>query len=305
MNHNRENFRTPLFIVNPKAGKLTTQKKLNQINYCCSDYPFDVCFPKSPTETENLSEIAFKENRLVIASGGDGTVNLVANQALKHNGTMSILPLGRGNDFAKSIGLLLPKDLKRALETPIVTKSRYLVLSFNDFKKICLTSAGVGLLSEAAFRASKIPILQGGLLYAISALACFANLKTHHYEIKFCGKPALHEPLVIIVAASTPFAGGGMFIAPEAGKERNKLNLLYAGKVSRIEAIGLLKKVFSGKHLNHNKVTNLHLNDIYINTKTKTFWAPLVYGDGDYLGNLPVRITVGDKPLNILVPTKI
>ena len=302
MNHNRKNFRNPLFIVNSKAGKLNNREKLNQINYCCSYQQFDVCFTKSPAETENLSKIAFKENRLVIACGGDGVVNLVANQAVKCNGTMSILPLGRGNDFAKSIGILLPKDLKRALEEPKVMKSRYLALSFNDFNKICLTSAGVGLLSEAAFRASKMPILQGGLLYAVSALACFANLKTHYYEIKSAEKTVLHEPLVIIVAASTPFAGGGMFIAPEAGKERDKLNLLYAGKVSRIEAIGLLKKVFSGKHLNHKKVTNLHLNDIYINTKEKTFWAPLVYGDGEYLGNLPVKISVGEKPLNILIP---
>ena len=302
MNHNRKNFRNPLFIVNSKAGKLTTKEKLNQINYCCSGQQFDVCFPTSPTETENLSQIAFKENRLVIACGGDGVVNLIANQAIKYNGTMSILPLGRGNDFAKSIGILLPEDLKRVLEEPKVMKSRYLVLAFKDFDKICLTSAGVGLLSEAAFRASKIPLLQGGLLYAVSALACFTNLKTHHYEIKLSGKKVLHEPLVIIVAASTPFAGGGMFIAPEAGKEKGKLNLLYAGKVSRIEAIGLLKKVFSGNHLNHKKVTNLHLNDIYINTKEKTFWAPLVYGDGEHLGNLPVKISVGGKPLNILIP---
>ena len=301
MHHNKENFKNPLFIVNPKAGKLTTEEKLNQIKYSCSNSPFDVCFPKSPTETESLSENAFKENRLVIACGGDGSVNLVANQALRYNGIMSILPIGRGNDFAKSIGLVLPKDLKKALEAPTVTKSRYLVLSFDGLKKICLTSAGVGLLSEAAFRASKIPILQGGLLYALSALTCFANLKTHHYEIKNDGKSVVYDHLVIIVAAATPFAGGGMLIAPEAGKERAKLNLLYAGKVSRLEAIGLLKKVFSGKHLNHEKVTNLHLNDIYISTKEKTFWAPLVYGDGENLGNLPVKITVGKKPLNILI----
>ena len=302
MNHNRDNLMKPLFIVNSKAGKLSKQEKLNQINYCCSEYPFDVCFPESPSDTAKLSEIAFKKNRLVIVCGGDGAVNLVANQAVMHSGTMSILPVGRGNDFAKSVGILGPKDLKTTLEKPRTINSRYLVLTFNDFKKICLTSAGVGLLSEAAFRASQIPILQGSVLYAVAALSCFANLKTHRYKIEFDDGKALHERMVIIVAASTPYAGGGMFIAPEAGKYSKKLNLLFARKVSRIEAIGLLKKVFSGKHLNHAKITNSHLNKIYISTKEKTFWAPLVYGDGEYLGDLPVRIETGENPLKILIP---
>ena len=63
-----------------------------------------------------------------------------------------------------------------------------------------------------------------------------------------------------------------------------------------------MRSIKDEPNLNHKKVTNLHLNDIYINTKEKTFWAPLVYGDGEYLGNLPVKISVGGKPLNILIP---
>jgi YegS/Rv2252/BmrU family lipid kinase len=302
MSNKETSFDNPIFIVNPKAGKLTTHEKIKQIKACYSKKPPEFYFPKNINETEYLSKIAFKKNRLVIACGGDGIVNYVANQSIKYNGTMSILPLGRGNDFSKSIGILEPMDLKKALLKPKILNKKYLLLSFNDTRKICLTSAGVGLLSEAAFRASKIPFLQGGLLYGLSAIACFANLKAYKYSITFDGNPGIQEPLMIIVAASTPYAGGGMLIAPEAGKYKNKLNLLYAKKVSRIEAISLLKKVFPGKHLNHPKVTNMHLNNCEITTKETKFWAPLVYGDGEYLGNLPVKINIGKKPLNLMIP---
>ena len=111
----------------------------------------------------------------------------------------------------------------------------------------------------------------------------------------------LNEKLAILVAASTPFAGGGMHIAPDALKYENKVNLLYAKKVSRIQAIGLLSKVMSGNHLEHPKVNNLHVNNCLIKTNDKNFWAPLVYGDGEHLGNLPVDIKKGQKRLKVLV----
>ena len=302
MEHKTYLLKNPLFLVSPNSGKLTKKEKLSHVESCFSKPNSKIVIPKSPNETERISREAFQKNRLVVACGGDGFVNLVANQAIKEKGTMSVLPLGRGNDFAKSIGILRSDDLKRAFENPRFIRSDYLDLSFNDKQRVCLTSAGIGLLSEAAFRASKMPFLQGSLLYALSALACFVNLKTHMYDIDFGNKIGIKERLVILVAACRPYAGGGMHIAPEAGKYKNKMNLLYASKVSRLEAIGLLEKVLGGRHLNHPKVKNAHYSNCKISTTDKNFWAPLVYGDGEHLGNLPVKISVGKSDLTLLIP---
>ena len=78
-------------------------------------------------------------------------------------------------------------------------------------------------------------------------------MKAHSYIVNFDKMKNLNEKLAILVAASTPFAGGGMHIAPDALKYENKVNLLYAKKVSRIQAIGLLSKVMSGNHLSIQK----------------------------------------------------
>ena len=85
-------------------------------------------------------------------------------------------------------------------------------------------------------------------------------------------------------------------------KFKDKINLLYALKVNRINALNLLSSVFSGKHLNHPVVENLHIDKFSISTKSKSSWASLVYGDGEYLGNLPVELKIGKKPLKVLVP---
>ena len=289
-----------IFIVNPNSGKISNKNKLKIISDCIPNNP-DIFFPKNANETSKLSAEAFKKDQIVVACGGDGTVNLVANQAIIYDGIMSILPLGRGNDFAKFIGINSIKQFKSMLINSTILKCEYLDLNFKNTKKICLTSAGVGLLSEAAYRASKTPVFQGILLYLIAALTSFINLKAHSYIVNFDKMKSLNEKLTILVAASTPFAGGGMHIAPDALKYKNKINLLYAKKVSRIQAIGLLSKVMSGNHLRHPKVNNLHIKNCKINTNDKNFWAPLVYGDGEHLGNLPVDIKKGQKKLKVLV----
>ena len=116
MEHKIHLLKNPLFLVSPNSGKLTKEEKLSQVKSCFLKLNPEIVIPKSPNETESISREAFEKNRLVVACGGDGFINLVANQAIKEKGTMSVLPLGRGNDFAKSIGILRLDDLRKAFE---------------------------------------------------------------------------------------------------------------------------------------------------------------------------------------------
>ena len=68
------------------------------------------------------------------------------------------------------------------------------------------------------------------------------------------------------------------------------------------EAFNLLMKVFSGQHLHHQLVKSLHSKCVKISTSSKNSWAGLVYGDGEFLGNLPVSTSLGTEKLLVLVP---
>lgn len=291
-----------LFLVNPVSGKLSIKKKMSLIKNIVQNNNSEIIVTRSPEESIEQSKTAMLNGRLVISCGGDGLQNMVAEQAINTGGTMAVFPMGRGNDFAASLKIDSTDDVKLALDSRIVHKARYLQVEFDGYKKICLTCAGVGLLSEAAFRASKIPILKGSLLYAVATLLSFVNLHNHRYQLLTSGKDK-DDSFLIIAGAASSYTGGGMFIAPDAFKEEGNVNLLSAKKVNRLQAVKLLSQVFSGTHINNSNVINTHVSEFEIKTRSTNAWAKLVYGDGEYLGTLPVKISIGKEPLNVLVPS--
>ena len=234
----------------------------------------------------------------IVACGGDGFINLIAQKAIDCSCNMAILPFGRGNDFARSLDLDTPEKAIDAIRGRNFKSVRYLNVVFSDNNRISLTNAGVGLLSEASFRASRIPILKGSLLYASAALISFLNLKSHRYAVTTDFKQFEMTNLILAGAASE-YTGGGMYIAPDAKKFREKLNLLFAKKLSRLQAVKLLIKVFAGRHIFHHAVTNTHVRSVKIESITSDKWSSVVSGDGEYLGELPVTIHLGKKALKI------
>ncbi len=287
-----------VYIVNPISGKLSNEKKTRVIENIEPSTKPEIIFSQSLEDAGKKAQEYMLKKYLVVACGGDGFINIIAQKAIDFSCNMAILPFGRGNDFARSLDL---DTLEKAIDAIRVGKFksvRYLKIIFSDNSRISLTNAGVGLLSEASYRASRIPVLKGSLLYASAALISFLNLKSHRYAITTDFKKFEMNNLILAGAASE-YTGGGMYIAPDAKKFRDKLNLLFAKKLSRLQAVKLLIKVFSGKHIFHHAVTNTHVRSVKIESLTSDTWSSIVSGDGEYLGELPVTINLGKKALKI------
>ena len=287
-----------VYIVNPVAGKLSQKNKKRVIDSIDPRSNPEIIFSRSLEDAGEKASEFMSRRYLVVACGGDGFINIIAQKAIGCSCKMAILPFGRGNDFARSLNLHTLDKAVDAIRTSNFKSVSYLNVVFSNNSRISLTNAGVGLLSEASFRASKIPVLKGSLLYASAALISFINLKSHRYVVTTDAQKMEMENLILAGAASQ-YTGGGMYIAPDAKKFRDKLNLLFAKKLSRIQAIILLIKVFSGSHIFHNAVTNTHVGSIKIESFSSDRWCSIVSGDGEYLGDLPVTIHLGRKPLKI------
>lgn len=287
-----------VYIVNPVAGKLSQKNKKRVIDSIDPRSNPEIIFSRSLEDAGEKASEFMSRRYLVVACGGDGLINIIAQKAINCSCKMAILPFGRGNDFARSLNLHTLDKAVDAIRTGNFKSVSYLSVVFSNNSRISLTNAGVGLLSEASFRASKIPVLKGSLLYASAALISFINLKSHRYVVTSDAKKMEMENLILAGAASQ-YTGGGMYIAPDAKKFRDKLNLLFAKKLSRIQAIILLIKVFSGSHIFHNAVTNTHVGSVKIESLSSDRWSSIVSGDGEHLGDLPVTIHLGRKPLKI------
>ena len=287
-----------VYIVNPKSGKLSKKKKIRIIENIDPSTKPEIVFSQSLEDAGKKAQEFVLKKYFIVACGGDGFINIIAQKAIDYACNMAILPFGRGNDFARSLGIGTLEKAIDAIRRRNFKSVRYLKVVFSDNSRISLTNAGVGLLSEASFRASQIPVLKGPLLYASAALISFINLKSHKYVVTTESQKMDMNNLILAGAASE-YTGGGMYIAPDARKFRDKLNLLFAKKLSRLQAVKLLIKVFSGMHIFHHAVTNTHVQSVKIESLTSDKWSSIVSGDGEYLGELPVTIQLGKKALKI------
>ena len=287
-----------VYIVNPVAGKLSKKEKKRVIESIYPGSESEIIFSASAEDAGEKAQDFMAKRYLVVACGGDGFINIIAQKAIDNSCSMAILPFGRGNDFARSLNLDTLDKAIDAIRNSHFKLVRYLDVGFSKYSRISLTNSGVGLLSEAAFRASKIPVLKGPLLYASATLLSFIKLKSHKYIVTTETERMEMENLILAGAASE-FTGGGMYIAPDARKVKDKVNLLFAKKLSRVQAVNLLLKVFSGRHIFHNAVKNTHVGTVKIESISSDRWSSIVSGDGEYLGKLPVTIQLGKKPLKI------
>ena len=293
-------FKRTSFIVNPLSGKLTQSEKVKILKRYFSAQNSEIIICDSPTETANKTRQEVKKGNLIVACGGDGTINTIASELIKNKGVMAVCPMGRGNDFAKNIGITSFEKAANAFFKKKCVEIKYLTLEFeNNREGIGLTCAGVGMLSAAAYRATQIPILKGKLLYLTAAIISLFKLRIYDYSLKMDTKTFKFNSIIIVVAAGT-YTGGGLPIAPQANIHKNKLNLLVANSIGKLKALGLIKKVITGSHLNDPAVESSFGQSFKITTDTSDKYGKYVYADGEYLGDTPVKISIGKEPLKVL-----
>lgn len=293
--------RRVLFLINPSSGGAALARKTELVARLAIGPGSETRISTSEEHAAHLAREAMRSGRIVVACGGDGLQNIVAQQAVETGGVMSVLPIGRGNDFAASLGIRTPEDTVRALKHGIVHHARYVSLRFAGHFRICLTCAGVGLLSDASARARTLPLLRGRLLYAVAALISVARAGARRYTVTLDGRDASREVLIMIGAASE-YTGGGIPIAPRARSGDGRLNVLWADRLGRLATAKLLLQAMAGRHLEHTAVTSGFFERCTIACEPDGPPAPMVFGDGELLGALPVTMSLGQDPLRLLVP---
>ena len=293
-------FKRTSFIVNPLSGKLTQSEKVKMLKRYFNAQNSEIIICNSPIETARKTCQEVKKGSLIVACGGDGTINIIASEVIRSKGIMAVCPMGRGNDFAKNIGITSFEKAANAFFEKKYGEVKYLTLNFeNNCEGIGLTCAGVGMLSTAAFRATQIPILKGKLLYLTAAIISLFKLRTYIYKLKMDEKSLKFNSIIIVVAAGA-YTGGGLPIAPEANAHKNKLNLLVANSIGKLKALGLIRKVITGNHLSDPAVESRFGQSFKITTDSADIYGKYVYADGEYLGDTPVEISIGKEPLKVL-----
>lgn len=204
-----------VFIVNPKAGITPKSKLIIELlagNLLPSRFKASVLFTEYPGHATQLARNSMDQGAdVIVAAGGDGTINEVAEAMQGSKIPMGILPSGSGNGLARCLGISMSYPL--SLRTIIKGYTREIDLArIND--RIMVSIAGVGFDAHVAEKFAGSDI-RGLVSYARIILNEFRKYNPLHYDVLIDGKKIERNALMISFANSNQF-GFHTRIAPEA-----------------------------------------------------------------------------------------
>ena len=283
-------------LVNPAAARGKALRAVPKVEAELKRMgtPYRVVRSDSGDHAKQLARAMAENGEVVVAVGGDGLVGTLSGALSECNGTLAIVPCGRGNDFARV--LEIPTDPVEAARLAAHGTERPLDVGRVDGKAF-VGIASFGFDSDCNRLANETKLIRGNLVYAYSALRTLATWKYARFSISIDGEPHEFSGYSVAVANSKAF-GGGMYLAPDAELDDGKLDVVMVGEQSKWGYLRGLAKVFKGTHLEDPAVSIARGEVVEIDAD-RPF---TVYADGDPLAALPATVTVARKTLRVIVP---
>jgi diacylglycerol kinase (ATP) len=292
--------RRRLVIFNPAAGR-SPKRRLRAIldhlkGLGCS---VELSETTARGDAEAMARAADPQRvDIVVAAGGDGTVNEVANGLASSDSPLAILPLGTGNVLANEIGLprdppglasLLASGVARPVWLGEIEDGGGVVRRFTMM-------AGIGFDANVVTRLDeRLKQRIGKLAFVLAIAAELARYRVRRYMVTCDG---IEHRAASAVIAKGHFYAGRFILAPDARLDEPWLDLVLFERAGRLAAIKyLLAMAFGVLH---------RLSDIRIlRTKSVQIAAPegaAVESDGDIVASLPVTIRVAERPIWVIQP---
>jgi YegS/Rv2252/BmrU family lipid kinase len=253
-----------LAIVNPVAGNGVGARIASRIaaDFRGHGMRVDVVRAPAPDEAARLArEGAADGYRVIIAAGGDGTANEVANGIAGSGAALALYPIGSGNDFARALGYP-----RRRSEVPrFLRGARRRVIDVGELNgRIFVNSAGVGIDGQVAQRVAATSRVVGKTLgYFVGSLIGIATYRPQPMRVLINGELLSGRFLAIVAANGTHF-GSGMHVAPQASLDDGQLDILLAGDLSRWFSLITLAKLYRGTHVDGKKIVMRHARALEI-----------------------------------------
>jgi len=281
-------------VLNPTAGGGRAAKLLPEVVSTLRRLQRSrhVYVTTAPAEATTVArQFAADGVALVVAVGGDGTVNEVANGLLDASSAavLAVLPAGRGADFARSVGT--PRNADAALERIVRATPRPIDVGRATFtdgsSRAFVNVAGLGFDAAVAARASRSRLPGSTVPYVSGLVGALARYRNLDVAIEIDGERIDGRALSVVVANGRYF-GGGMKIVPDADLADGLIDLAILGDLSKSDLLRNVPRVYRGTHVTHPKFTHRTAREIRVTTTEPA----RVQLDGEVVGAAPVTFTV-------------
>ena len=287
-------------ICNPAAGNVkdrqTIGEKLKQLSGA------KIYFTEKEGDATRFAEDAIQQGQdLIVAAGGDGTLNEVINGIARFADRIRIglVPLGTGNDFART--LALPAAIEDCIQILITGKTRAIDLvrvTSDQIRYFVNVSAGgfSGTVNEKL--TPEIKKTWGPLAYLRSAAAALPELRSYRTTVVLDDDPPLEADLYNAIIANGRFVAGGTEVAPEAAVDDGMLDLILVLQKPMSEIALVITQMLTGKHLESHGIIFRRAKKILIHS-TPGMWFNV---DGELVGNEPALFEALPHALRFVVP---
>ncbi|MFC1932292.1 diacylglycerol/lipid kinase family protein [Chloroflexota bacterium] len=296
-------------IVNPAAGANSTHRNWPRISRLLRHIglSFDYEYTEGAGHAIELARAATSDGYpYVVAVGGDGTVNEVANGILHStaaSGTaLGVVSTGTGSDFARSVGI--PRHYVSACSC--LTSSRRLLIDVGiveymskgqSLRRFFVNVAGIGFDAAAVEATERLPKYFGGTIpYLAGLLRALLGYQNKSVVLRVGDKVEAGRILSAVVANGGYF-GGGMRVAPDASLNDSLLDVVFIGDIGKFDLLKSLPMIYKGTHGTHPKVSIEKAASITVESSKRV----LVHADGELLGEGPASFWLMPAALSIVV----
>jgi diacylglycerol kinase (ATP) len=285
-------------IYNPAAGRGRTRRRIAAVEACFSRHGarLDV---HSTANAADLTRAAAESSRAgfdrVVVCGGDGSVHYALREFDLQHGTLGVIPLGSGDDFARVAGI--PRDVEGACQAILSGATREVdVATANGTRFIGV--AGLGFDSAVAAFANRVKAVRGSAVYVYAIFRVLPRFTPYQVQVTIDGVVRTETIMFMAVGNSRQY-GGGIRIVPTAEIDDGILDYCIVHRTSRLQLLKTLPRAYTGAHVTSPFVETGRGSVFRVECDTSLE----VYADGEKVTETPVEFRL-DGRLRVAAPSR-
>lgn len=272
-------------IYNPTSGREAFRRELPIVleKFEQAGYETSTHATTCEGDATEAAKIAVRRGYdVVIAAGGDGTINEVINGLAEQpkRPKLGIIPVGTTNDLARA--LFIPRNIQKAVDVILDGKSKPLDIGRVN-EHYFMNIAGGGKLTELSYEVpSKLKTMLGQLAYYLKGIEMLPSIRPTWVEIEYDGKRFEGEIMLFLVS-NTNSVGGFEKLAPGASMDDGLFDLLILKKANIAEFVRIATLALRGAHVEDELIIHTRAKEIKVYNEEKM----QLNLDGEFGGNLP------------------
>lgn len=282
-----------VFIVNPRSGRAA--RAVGAVHAFAEHHGATVVFTERPRHASELAAAALQSgHELIVAVGGDGTLNEIASVITETPVTLGLIPCGSGNGLGRHLGIHGSCD--HALEILRTGAPRIIDTGLADGHPF-FTAAGLGFEAEIATRFNRLH-RRGFARYLTTSAQAFHGYSPEIHTIEHGGQRTILSPFTVAITNADQY-GNNAYIAPGAHVDDGLLDLTAIPPVTLMNAAPLLWRLFRQNLDRSDAVFRLRAAHFAIERARP---GPL-HTDGEvHVAPARVEFTIRPRSLRIMAP---